>query len=240
MSVINIPSDERDALKAIDVGALKARIEQCLRERRPTALLGLGLDRCGPYVSSRFRQYQLSLTDYAKAKALKKTQETQRRACRAGDDLRYAMEQMIERVAREEMQEKAFRVNDHIIPPYRLDEQLSVCVNYEWRSDIEDKWLHGKITFLHLVIPRLDYSAFEPQRKPSTAKQMRDRQGSLYTTWEHLMRLAMYSIQQYFLEGRDPSLIPDTFRVKVDDYDRYLNNFSTRFWHVDGDPPGGL
>lgn len=238
MSVINVPPDERDALKAIDVSALRARIERSLQDRRVTALLGLGLEQCGPYVASRFWQYRLSLEDYAKAKAPKKTQETEARANRTGDDLLRSVEQMKERVAREEIQDESFRIDDQIVAPYRLDEKLSVCIHYQWRSDIEGKWTRGSITFFHQASMRPDYRAQPLKRKTSTAKRARDRQELLYSTWEHLLQLALHSVKQYFLEGRDALHIPTTFQARVSTDDGQLNNFSAKFWLLDHQSSG--
>jgi hypothetical protein len=105
-----------------------------------------------------------------------------------------------------------------------------VRVSYRWRRTIDDAWSYGSITFHHNFDPRPDFMVPVPTRKPSKAKQERDLQDQLYQTWEDLMRLGLYSVRDYFREGRDGAAIPDVFQAKPDSRSRGLNNFSTKFW----------
>lgn len=230
MGEINIPREERVALKAIDDGVLGKRIQQCLDEKRANALRGLGLENCGPYVASNLRKYEMALAEYGAAKAAKKLSETEYRARRAGDGLARAFQQMKRRVETEETEDQFFYVEDHIIPPYQFSEHLTVLVSYRWRPRIEDEWVFGSITFTHDVDTRPDYAATPPKRKLSAAQQVRDHQDALYREWEHLMHLALYSVKEYFRDGGNAAAIPKTFQAKVDAYSRGLNNFSARFW----------
>ena len=47
MGEINI-SREQEALRAVEYDVLKQLIDQCLREKRPSALRPLRIDNCGP------------------------------------------------------------------------------------------------------------------------------------------------------------------------------------------------
>ncbi|MES6350847.1 hypothetical protein U6U03_12115, partial [Cutibacterium acnes] len=114
--------------------------------------------------------------------------------------------------------------------PYRFSKELSVRVGYRWRRTVEDEWTFASITFTHVHDPRPDYTLPIPKRKPSAAKQEQERQNSLYQTWEHLMRGALYSVRDYFRDGGDGDKIPDTFQATVDSHSRGLNNYSTQFW----------
>ena len=230
MGEINIPREERDALKAIDVDILDKRIEQCLDEKRFSALRGLGLESCGPYVASNLRKYETALAEYSTAKAAKKLGETKSRARRAGDDLARAVQQMKYRVGTEETEDQLFHVEDRIIPPYQFSEHLTVCVSYRWRPTTANEWVFGSITFTHDVDTQPDHTVPPSKRKPSAAQQARNRQDVLYREWEHLMRLALHSVKEYFRDGGNAAAIPKTFKAKADAYSRGLNNFSTRFW----------
>ena len=59
------------------------------------------------------------------------------------------------------------------------------------------------------------------------------RQNYLFETWEHLTKLTLYSIRDYFREGGDGSAIPKEF-VAVTDAEGYLNNYSVNFWRKPG------
>jgi hypothetical protein len=232
MGEINIPRAEQDALKAIDAEALDKLIEQCLREERPYDLRILRLDNCGLYVASRLRDFETALTAHSQAKAAKKRAETEHRARRAGNDLAYAVHEMKDRVETEEKEGQVFYVDDLIIPPSRFSERLTVRVSYNWRRAVEEKWVYGSITFVHDVDSRPDYTMPQPKRKPSAAQHERDRQDKLYDEWNHLMKLSLHSVREYFRGGGDGEATPQTFQAKTDSYTRGLNNFSAKFWLV--------
>lgn len=84
------------------------------------------------------------------------------------------------------------------MPPHRFSERLTLRVSYRWRRAIEDDWTYGNITLSHDVDSRPDYTMPIPNRKPGAAKQEQDRQDKLYYEWEHLMRLALHSVREYF------------------------------------------
>lgn len=227
---INIPREERDALRSIDADVLGKRIRQCLDEKRLSSLRGLGLESCGLYVASSLREYEGALAKYGAA--AKKLAEMETWARRAGDDLARAVQKMKCRAEKEEAEDQLFHVEDCITPPYRSSEHLTVCVSYRWRPTVEDEWILGSITFTHDVDLRPDYTVPAPKRKPSVAQQAQDRRDAQYREWEHLMRLALYSVKEYFQEGGNAAAIPTTFQAKADAYSRRLNNFSARFWLV--------
>ncbi|MFC3815045.1 hypothetical protein [Lysobacter sp. GCM10012299] len=229
---VNIPREVRDALKAIESDALVKRIDQCLDEKCLSALRSLRLESCGPYVASNIRKFETALAEYGSAKAAKKLAETETRARRAGDNLARAVQEMKYRAETEETEDQLFHVEDRITPPHMFSEHLTVRVSYRWRPTIEDEWGCGSIIFSHNAEMQPDYTVLAPKRKPSVVQQAGDRQDALYREWEHLMRLALYSVKEYFRDGGSALAIPTTFRAKVDAHTRRLNNFSARFWPV--------
>lgn len=232
MGEIYLRREERDALKTIAPDMLDKLIEQCLDEKQPSSMRELGLGSCGPYAASQLRAFEKALAEYRAAKAAKKLTETETRARRAGSDLAHAVHQMKHRAEMEEKEVQLFYVDDQIMPPLRFSEHLSIRVSFRWRRTIEDQRASGSITFSHDVDLRSDYTMPRPTRKPGAIKQERDRQDKLYRDWEHLMRLGLHSVIQFFREGGNATAIPETFPAKADPYSRELNNFSTRFWLV--------
>lgn len=233
MGEINIPREERDALKAVDPDMLDKLIHKCLDERRLAPLQGFRLERCGPYVASCLRKFDSSLTTFGTAKAAKKLAETQARARRAGSDLAVAVQQMKRRVEVEEEEMQLFHIEDQILPPYRFSEHLAARVSFRWRQTMEANWILGSITFCHDVDLRPDYTLPLPKRKPSARKQEQERQGKLHREWEHLVSLGLHSLREYFRQGGNASGAPQVFQAKADPYTRGLNNFSARFWSVE-------
>jgi len=229
---INLPRTEREALKAIDIDELDALVRRSIDERHASSLQTLRLGSCGQYASSRLHAFEQALVTYRAAKAPKKLSETESHVRRAGSDLVYAVRQMRDRAETEEKEDQVFRIDDEILPPFRLSDHLAVRVSYRWRSTVDDEWEHGSITFTHDVDLRPDYSRPVPKRKPSASKQEQDRQDNLYREWEILMRSALYSVRDFFRSGGNAAAIPGTFQAIVDSHTRALNNFSTQFWLV--------
>lgn len=64
MGEINIPRQEREALKAINSSELFDAIDQCEFQRHSTALKEFKLFNCGAYVESRLRYFEKALFDY--------------------------------------------------------------------------------------------------------------------------------------------------------------------------------
>jgi len=228
MGELNLTREEREALNAIDTDVLRERIEQALHDKCTNSLLDLRIDRCGQYPCTELRAFERALRDFGAAKAAKKYAETEYRARRAGSDLEFAIERMKERAKTEEKESQLFIVDDHFFQPIRLREHLTVSVSYRWRSTIDDEWKFGNITFTHDVEFRPDYTT-PPRRKPSVRKQEQDRQDRLLREWEHLMRLALHSVRDFFRKGGKAEDIPKTFRAKVD-WSHGLNNLSANFW----------
>src|SRR5690349_16118994 len=226
MGEINVPGDERNALKSIDIDVLDKLIEQGLYDMRPDALQTLPLKSCGPYVASRLREYENALAEYGEAKAEKKLADMEHRARRAGGDLAHAVQQMKQRVETEEKEGLLFYIDDQIMPPCSFSERLTVRVSYRWRRTIEDEWVYGSVTFSHDSDSRPNYIMRPLQRKPSAAKQEHDRQDKLYREWEHLMKLGLHSVRDHFREGGNGAAIPRSCQAKIDSYTRRLNNFS--------------
>lgn len=47
---------------------------------------------------------------------------------------------------------------------------------------------------------------------------------------DHLKRLGLYSLLEYFRSGGSVEKVPTTFRAHVDAYSRGLKNHSCEFW----------
>lgn len=91
---------------------------------------------------------------------------------------------------------------------------------------IETEWTHGTITFSRTYDPRPDYSLSLPKRQQSASQQAHDRQKEPWQQWDHLMKLGLHSLVEYFREDRNGTAIPKTFQAQADVNERYLNNFS--------------
>ena len=230
MGEINIPRDQQTAITAIDARELDRLIDQAIREERSGELHRLPLAACGSHIGTKLHSFDRALAKHREAKAPRKRAETGDALRRAGHDLSFAVGAMKQRLETEQKDAQLFIVDDQIMPPLRFSKHLSVRVSYRWRRTVGDEWKFGHITFVHDVDLRPDYTRPAPKRKPSAAKQEQDLQNTLYQTWEHLMRGALYSVRDYFRDGGDGDKIPETFKVTVDSYTRDLNNYSTQFW----------
>lgn len=229
MEEIYISQEQRAALAAIDANNLNGLIEQAILEEQSGGLHRLRLTSCGPYVASRLQHFDRALAKHRDAKAPRKRMETDNTVRRAGRDLIFAIEAMKQRMEIEQKEEQLFHVDGQILP-YHFNPRLSARVSYRWRKTIDDEWTHDHITFIHDVDLTPDYRQPSPKRKPSAARQQQEMQEKLSDAWAHLMMNAMYSVRDYFREGRDGDYIPKTYKVKVDPHSRGLNNHSTRFW----------
>ena len=236
MGEINVPTEEQNALMAIDPARLAKLIEQCLDHRQADPLRVLQLERCGEYVGSKLYWFQESLSAYSTAKAARKVAETERDASRDGRDLERAVREMQYRVEKERQEGQLFYIDDLIGPPSRFSERVEVRVTYRWRPTIEAGWQYGDITFIHDVDLRPDYSRPLPKRKPSAAQQERDKQGKLFHEWDHLRRLGLQSLKEFFQSGGTAMSVPESFQAKADSRTRGLNNFSAKFWSVQTAP----
>lgn len=214
MSIINIPDDERDALKVIDIDRLCGVIEEYPCDEQPEALHIFRLNNCGPYVASHFRAYQKALSTYNTAKSAKITDTKEALDC-AGDRLISSIQQMKNRLETEEQEAQSFRIDDWFIPPLSFTRHLTVRIPYQWYKAISDSWESGCIAFVYDVHQEFD---------------KRDRQEMLYREWEYLRDSGLQSVRDYFRQGGDGSTIPNTFQVVVDRYTQRLNNISTQFW----------
>lgn len=230
MGIVNIPQGERNALRGIDTDLLGKLIDRCFLEESTKVLCALNLDSCGSYVASRFRFFEKALAEYSNAKSAKKRDEAKYDAYRASSDLVSAVQQMKSRVETEENEEQLFYIDDQIAPPCSFNERMTVRVSYKWRQNVKDEWIYGSIVFSHDANMRADYTLSQPKRRPSAAKQERDRQEKLYREWERLMSLGLHSVRDYFREGGNGAAIPKIFYVIADPYTQLLNNFSAKFW----------
>jgi hypothetical protein len=231
MNEVYVPLGERSALRSIDVCALRVVIGDCLENRRSNASLkNFRLESCGLYVSRQALAFESALSEYGAAKAAKKVADTERRARLAGDALVASVEQMQHRIETQEREAERFFVDDVIVPPFQFTERLSVRISYRWRPSPDAEWAHGAITFAHVHDPPRNFYALPPKRKPSVAQQERDRQGGLWDQWDHLRRLGLHSLLEYFRNGGSAEKVPKTFQARVDVYSRDLNNRSCEFW----------
>lgn len=232
MSEINLTNRQIDALKAVDEQELSRLIDDAVQQER----LGLSLSRlplsdCGVYVGTHVRFFEDSLKRYREAKSAKKRAQTESDALRAGSDLLFAFQQMKRRMETEEGNRRLFFVDDHIIWPSHFTKDLSVTVAYRFRKATTDQWTSGRITFHYQFVPAVRFSTAQPNRRKSAAKQAEILQNDLSSAWQHLMKSALYTVRNYFLDGGDGNNIPDSFRA-ITDNNGQLDNFSLRFWLI--------
>lgn len=231
MNEINIPPDQQDALKAIEHRELDRLIEQAVQKEELGGLHNLPLTRCGPYIARQLHDFEQALAKYGEAKVSRKRVATEASLRRAASDLSFAVGMMKRRMETERKEGQLFYIDDQIIPPHHFSEHLRLRLSYRWRRTVDDEWRFGGIMFVYDVNLRPDYTFPIPRRKPSAAKQEQDRQTKLYQAWEHLMKVALCSVRDYFREGGDGDRIPEIFQAIVDPDTRGLNNYSAQFWH---------
>ena len=227
--MINIPSDEAEAIKAIDSDTLGGLIQRCIQDGQAEAIRSLNLGSCGPYISAQLRTFERDLANHVKAKAAKKREETEYDVRKAGRDLEQAIGQMKARVATEAQEGQLFFVEDRIAPPALIGQQLSVRISYRWREREDQDWTYGSVTFSHDVVFRPDYQAPVLARKSSAAQQRRIRENELYRQWEHLRDLGLHEMREHFRRGGSGSIIPVKVLAKTDPHTHHLNNFSAKF-----------
>lgn len=229
MGEINLTEREIEAIKGVDERELSRLIDEAVRTRSFGDLYRLRLRECGPHVASKLHYFEKALGSYRDAKSAKKIEETFSYALRTGSDVRFAFSRMRQRMETEERQQLYWRVDDNVFWPLHFTNDLSVTISYRWRKVVEDDWTFGSITFRHKAVPRPPYLQPQPKRKPSKAKQEKIRHNELSSTWQHLVRTALYTLRDYFERGNDGSQIPETFKA-VTDRNGNLNNFSAKFW----------
>lgn len=229
MGTLYVPQAEVAVLKSIDSRHLSSLVAQCVHDEHGSCLRDLRLRECGPFVSSRLYAFERSLANYAAAKSAKKRDSTNQDVYRAGSGLEHAVEQMKYRVATEEHERNLFFVDDQVMAPYSLHEELRVHVSFHWRDGIEADWQYGSTTFSHTYVAPPDYRQQVLTRKPSAARQARDRQEELHREWEHLRDLGLQAIRDHFRKGSGGAAIPKAVRAKADPHTGRLNNFSAEF-----------
>ncbi|WP_065868054.1 MULTISPECIES: hypothetical protein [Stenotrophomonas] len=230
MGHLNFSKYEIDAINAVDASALDAAISHCLDNRNSLALSPFGLDSCGAYVARKLHEFESALRAFAVSKAPKKTESTGASAYQAGSSLSSAFRRTREALEKEVQDGELFRVFDDVIVPMNLRASMSVCVSFRWRADARDAWVDGSIKFTHTVVPRTDYLHPSSKRKPSAAVENREHQDKLYAEWDHLKRLALWSVRDFFRSGGTADDVPAVFPVVLDSYSRQLNNYSANFW----------
>lgn len=180
MGTLYGPHAEAAVLKSIDSRHLSSLVAQCIHDEQRSCLRDLRLRECGPFVSARLYAFERSLANYAAAKSAKKRDSTGQDVYRAGSDLENDVEQMKYRVATEEQERNLFFVDDQVMAPFSVHEELRVHVSFRWREGIEADWQYGSTTFSHTYVAPLDYRQRTLTRKPSPPRQARDRQEELY------------------------------------------------------------
>ena len=169
MGTLNVPQAEAAVIKSIDTQHLSSLVDQCIRDEHGSGMRGLRLHECGPYVSARLYAFERALADYAAAKSAKKRESTGYDAYKTGSDLENAVGQMQHRVAIEEQERDRFFVDDQVMAPFSLHEELHVQVCFRWRDNIEAAWQYGSTTFSHTYVAPPDYRQRTLARKPSAA-----------------------------------------------------------------------
>ncbi|MGP0171277.1 hypothetical protein ACSVIJ_05265 [Pseudomonas sp. NCHU5208] len=236
MGELNLSRLEIDAITAIQPDDLDRKLEECFQDGDTQRLHTLGLLRCGPYLSTQLRAFERALSEFMHAKAPRKLEETEERARRAASNLEHAVLQMKHRAETEQKEEQLFHVDDNIIPPSYLTEQLSVDIGYRWRPAPDAQWIFGHLTITHRAQLEPDFALTGTRRN---AKREQDRHDQLYREWEHLMRVSLHSLKEFFREGGDGAQVPKTFQARVDSHTRRLNNHSAQFWSEQPDNPKG-
>lgn len=230
MSEINIPHEEQVAILAIDVRQLEKLVDQAFIEKSANVLNVLRLGDCGPYISAQLRDFRSALVDYGAAKSYKKISETEQSARRSGSRLASAVGQMKYRVEQEQAESLRFRIDDNIFTPLRFSPTLRVWISYSWRPTVDAEWQHGSIEFTHEADLRPAYTAPQPKRKPSVAKQEQEIQERLHREWANLKSRGLCALRDYFRAGGDAASVPKMFKAKTDSHSRTLTNYSTIFW----------
>ena len=136
MSEINLPPEQQERIKAVDVDRLYKLVDQTLYDGGTGALRELHLESCGAYIAEQLRIYDRALSGYAKAKSAKKRAETEMDARRAGSALISAVNQMQSRVETEEKEGQFFFVDDHVMQPFGINNNLSVSIRFHWRTNV--------------------------------------------------------------------------------------------------------
>lgn len=229
MAEINLSREVQEALAALDLAEIDGLVDKAVRYETATELRQ-ALSRCGPFIGQKLHYFEKSLEAHRNAKAARKREQTAYDVHKEASDLKWAVQAMRDRMETERKNGELFYVDDNIFWPRTFSPSLSVRITYRWRPTVEDGWNHGAITFVHEVDTRPNYLLPQPRKPLSPAKQKEALQKSLATDWEHLMRLGLYSVRDYFEAGRDGSQIPETFKAVADGHSRGLNNFSCDFW----------
>lgn len=230
MSEINLPPEQQERIKAVEVDRLYKLVDQTLYDGGTGALRELHLESCGAYIAEQLRIYDRALSGYAKAKSAKKRAETEMDARRAGSALISAVNQMQSRVETEEKEGQFFFVDDHVMQPFGINNNLSVSIRFHWRTNVIDPWVYGDIKFIHQHSPTPSYMAYPPKRKLSAAAESRERESELYRVWDQLRQSALHSVKEFFQKGGHGADIPATFKARVNSYGGGLDNHSLRFW----------
>lgn len=215
MSIIKIPDDERDTLKAIDIVRLCHVIEEYPCDEQLKALRIFQLNNCGRYIADQFHAYQKALRAYSTATSSRKIDDTKKTLYCANNRLISAIQLMKERVETEEKEDQHFHVDDDIQVPFSFTTHLTVRILYRWRKSITYNWESGCIAFVYDVLQE---------------SGKRDRQEMLYREWEILRDSGLQSVRDFFRQGGNGSAIPKTFQAVVNRYTQGLDNFSTDFW----------
>ncbi|MCB4805881.1 hypothetical protein QO001_006110 [Methylobacterium brachiatum] len=234
MSGINLTTEEKAALDAIDEADLDRLIDDAVEGGRPDALRRLPLRRCGPYVANTLRNFEQALSRFDAARSAAKRASTEEDARRAGRKLSYAVSEMKHRREQEEREGKLFHIDDAMIHhPIRPGRNMSVTVHYRWRRSEAEAWTRGDITFAYVHDPRPDYAREAYRPKLSAARKRQEEEEELLRTWERLRDSALSSVQEYLRDGKDAEKIPRTYAATVDAHHGRLNNYSTDFWRIE-------
>lgn len=215
MGHVNLEPTEIEALKSIDKDKLSELIDEAIETESAANIHRLRLRDCGEYVANMLQYFCKALSAYRDAKSAKKREETYSYARRTGSDLSFAFSRMKHRMEKEERQRLYWYVDDGVHWPLHFTNNLSVTISYRWRKSVEDDWNRGYITFHHKVVPRPSFLQPQPKRKPSKAKQEEIRQNELSSTWEHMMKSALYTLRDYFEGGGDADQVPEVVSAHV-------------------------
>lgn len=229
MGDLNTSDHVMKTIRNVDPHALDTALEDCLAHRRCSGLTGFGLANCGEHVASELRSFESAVNALSLAKSARKIDQTGQLARRAASSLSSALRNAQTAIAGEELQRELFYIDDEIRPPFRLDEEMSVFLTFQCRASATDPWDHGHIEFTH---QRRALKVNAPSARRGAA-QRRLRDDALFREWDHLRKLSLWSLREFFRKGGAARDVPKRFAVRVQGYERSLYNGSEKFWEAE-------
>ena len=147
MGIINLTDQEIAAINGIHVDALKTTIDRAIETGNLTGTTSLVPYGCGPFLHQKLRTFESAVQQDQNARSARKCEQTHQYAITKGWDLSSAVFQMQGRAKDEISQREFFYVEDDILPPLNIHDQMSVLIPFRWRRTNTDEWCFASITF---------------------------------------------------------------------------------------------